>query len=666
MRITTASASALILCVLGQSVSADGPDLALGKNVIPGEPPAVTRANVEDFVDRMVSAYLRDSHTAGATVSVVDRNGSLLEKGYGIATLNPQRPVDPARSLFCFGSISKTFAALAAMQLAAAGKLDMDADINRYLPANLQVPDAGFPPVKVRDLLTHSAGFEDSVLGDTIYAPEAVVPTLDNYLARYRPKRVRAPGLRAVYGNYASGLLGSIVAHVSGNSYESYIDTHILMPLGMRHTTFREFLPAQDPRNLTGALREDLSPGFIYSNGAFTEAPLEHLAQASPFDGGRSTAADMARYIRFWLSNGTLDGSELLSESDFTAMTSINFRNIPEDGAEAIAHGLFRKRYGRYLSLEKGGDTLFFRANMVVLPEAGLGVFVAVNTDGTNNGLPDLMPKLLFEHFFPNARPPIVMPAAIAGGAQLKRYVGLYRDERRNYSTFEKLLARLIGFVNEVKVAIAVDGNLSIDKLQLTQTGPLSFTVYKPDEEAGEIWHFFEDKQGRIVSLSPGNREAAYYDRVGFVDNVDTLRFILRTAVLMSLLLLIGCSWRLLRNRKKPASAASYRMNLVAMTSAILWLAFFVAFLGAASAVDNDWTNLMAGRYPSLALMIAIALAYVAAAATVLLNGLLAWRWSSLDWTLDRKLRLSVASLTMLAAVALLVRWNMIGAPVML
>ena len=666
MRTTTASAAALILCVLGQSVGAESTDPALANGVIPGEPPAATPASVEDFVDRTVSAYLRDSHTAGVTVSVVDRNSSLLEKGYGISKLNPQRPVDPTRSLFCFGSISKTFAALAAMQLAAAGKLDMDADINRYLPATLQLPDIGFPPVKVRDLLTHSAGFEDSVLGNTIYAPEAAVPTLDDYLARHRPKRVRAPGLRAVYGNYASGLLGSIVAHVSGNSYESYIDTHILLPLGMRHTTFQELLPAQDPRNLTGALREDLSPGFIYLNGAFMEAPLEHVAQASPFDGGRSTAADMARYMRFWLSNGTLNGSELLSENDFTTMISINFRNIPEDGAEAIAHGLFRKRYGRYLSLEKGGDTLFFRANMVVLPEAGLGVFVAVNTDGTNNGLPDLLPKLLFEYFLPNARPPVVTPGSIADEAQLRRYVGLYRDERRNYSTFEKLLARLIGFVNEVKVAIAVDGSLAIDGLKLTQTGPLTFTVYKPDEQAGEVWHFFEDEQGRIVSLSPGNREAAYYDRVGFVDEVDTLRLVLRTTVMMSVLLLVGCSWRLLRNRKKPASAASYRMNLVAMASAFLWLSFFFTFLWAASVLDNDWTNLMAGRYPSLALIIAIALAHVAAAATVLLNGLLAWRWRSLDWTPARKLRLLLASLTMFAAVVLLMRWNMIGAPIAL
>jgi CubicO group peptidase (beta-lactamase class C family) len=240
MRILAASAVAFIACIASASAGADGLEAAPGKTVDQTPPPAVTAAGVEDFVDRTVSAYMRDYHTAGAIVSVVDRNGSLLEKGYGIATLNPQRPVDPTRSLFCFGSISKTLTALAAMQLAGAGKLDLDADVNRYLAPGLQLPDNGFPPIRVRDLMTHSAGFEDSVLGDTTYAPEAAVPSLDDYLARYRPKRVRAPGLRAVYGNYASGLLGSIVAHVSGMSYESYVETNILVPLGMGHTTFRE------------------------------------------------------------------------------------------------------------------------------------------------------------------------------------------------------------------------------------------------------------------------------------------------------------------------------------------------------------------------------------------------------------------------------------------
>jgi hypothetical protein len=251
----------------------------------------------------------------------------------------------------------------------------------------------------------------------------------------------------------------------------------------------------------------------------------------------------MARYLRFWLGNGTLDGSQLLSESDFRTMTSINFRNIPEDGAEAIAHGLFRKRYGRYLSLEKGGDTLFFRANMVALPETGLGVFVAVNTDGLHNSLPDVLPKLLFKHFLRDAHAPVVVPASTADRAALRRFVGWYLDERRNYSTLEKSLGVLIGFVNNVRVAIAADGSLSIGGLQLVQTGPLSFTVLKPDDYAGEVWHFFEDGEGRIVALSPGNWDATYYDRIGVLDDVKTLRLTLRTTVVPSLIL--PPSWRL-------------------------------------------------------------------------------------------------------------------------
>jgi len=664
LRTLSAAAFTLILIVVSASAATVGHGAALEEASDESMPSVITHANVEDLVDRTVTAYMRDHHIAGVTVSVVDRNGSLLEKGYGIATLNPQRPVDPTRSLFALGSISKTFSALAAMQLAGAGKIDMDADVNRYLPTSLQLPDDGFPPVRVRDLLTHSAGFEDSVIGNTIYAPEATVPSLDDYLARVRPHRVRAPGLRAVYGNYASGLLGSIVAHVSGESYEDYVDTHILAPLDMRHTTFREPLPAQDPRNLTGAMLDDLSPGFTYKNGVLRSAPQEHVAQANPFDGGRSSAADMARYMRFWLSNGTLDGHQLLSENDFRTMTTINFRNIPDEGALAIAHGFIRKRYGRYLSLEKSGDTLIFSSQIVMLPEAGLGVFVSVNTNGQSDNLRDLLPTQLFKYLLPDSRPTVIAPTSRNDEAALQRFVGLYLDERRNYSTLEKAVGVLIGFVTERSVGIAADGNLSIDGKSAAQTGPLSFTVFKPEEFAGEVWHFVEDEQGRIVALSPGG--AAYYDRLGFLDDRHTLRLALRATVILSLIVLPACIWRIVRARKSPSSVSSRRINIVAVISAVLWLAFFVTFLVALSALDSDWTVGMAGCYPSVTLKAAIALGYLAATATVLLNLSLPSVWRSGDCNAGLKSFLTVVALTMLVSVVLLVRWNVLGAPLMI
>ena len=375
--------------------------------VPPGTSPADPRLSSEtidpaalgDFVDRAVSDYMHEHHIAGVTVAVVSRDGVLLERGYGVTAVNPLRAVDPSKSLFGMGSISKTFTVLAAMQAVSEGKIDLDADINRYLPANLRIPADEFPPIHVVDLLSHRAGFEDSVLGDTVFAPEATVPSLDDYLVRFRPKRVRPPGIRSVYGNYASGLLGAIVAHASGESYENYIDSHILTPLGMAHTTFREPLPDSDLRNLTGPLRGDFDSGFEFSNGAFAPAPLEHLAQSAPFDGGRTTAADMARYMRMLLGQGTLDGAQVLSESVFRTLVTIDARNVPDLEADAIAHGFWRKKYGRYESLEKNGSTIYFRANMVMLPDAGIGVFIATNTAGLSNNIADSLPTLIFQRF---------------------------------------------------------------------------------------------------------------------------------------------------------------------------------------------------------------------------------------------------------------------------
>ena len=130
--------------------------------------------------------------------------------------------------------------------------------------------------------------------------------------------------------------------------------------------------------------------------------------------------------------------------------------------------------------------------------------------------------------------------------------------------------------------------------------------------------------------------------------------------------MLPACIWRIVRARKSPSSVSSRRINIVAVISAVLWLAFFVTFLVALSALDSDWTVGMAGCYPSVTLKAAIALGYLAATATVLLNLSLPSVWRSGDCNAGLKSFLTVVALTMLVSVVLLVRWNVLGAPLMI
>ena len=103
---------------------------------------------------------------AGVQVAVVGNGETLLVKGYGIDSVEPRRAVDPNQSLFRIGSISKTFTWLSIMQLAERGQLKLDDPINDHLPDELDVPDEGFEqPIRIVDLMNHTAGFEDILQG---------------------------------------------------------------------------------------------------------------------------------------------------------------------------------------------------------------------------------------------------------------------------------------------------------------------------------------------------------------------------------------------------------------------------------------------------------------------------------------------------------------------
>jgi CubicO group peptidase (beta-lactamase class C family) len=250
-------------------------------------PAPLDRARVEAFVDGAVEEAMRADHIAGVAVAVVDRSGVVLTKGYGIASAAPRSPVD-AGTLFRVGSISKTVVWISLMQLAQAGKLGLDDPINAHLPAALRIPDEGFSqPIRIRDLMTHQAGFEDSILGQITHDPASLTP-LDAFLASHRPHRVRAPAILSVYSNYGATLGGAIVAQVSGQDWQTYAEEHVLRPLGMASASYREpYSPALAAAKglaapMPPAVAARVSDGFEWKDGAFAPQRWEYVYDAAP------------------------------------------------------------------------------------------------------------------------------------------------------------------------------------------------------------------------------------------------------------------------------------------------------------------------------------------------------------------------------------------------
>ncbi len=126
------------------------------------------------------------------------------------------------------------------MQLVERGKIDLDADVNRYL--DFTIPPYDGKPITMRNIMTHTPGFEPSLKHLIVF--EGTVPELGAALKQRLPRRIFAPGSTGAYSNYAVGLAGYIVARVAGVPFEDYIEREIFAPLGMAHATFRQPLPA--------------------------------------------------------------------------------------------------------------------------------------------------------------------------------------------------------------------------------------------------------------------------------------------------------------------------------------------------------------------------------------------------------------------------------------
>ncbi|PYI78776.1 MAG: hypothetical protein DMF05_11490 [Verrucomicrobia bacterium] len=224
----------------------------------PSPPPQLTKADFETFLDALIPSQLRNRNIAGAVVSVVKDGQVLFQKGYGYADVEEKKPVLPDQTLFRPGSVSKLFTATAVMQLVEQGKLDLDRDVNDYL--DFALPKTYPEPVTLRQLLTHTGGFEET-LKNLFVAHESDIKPLRTYLMNEMPARIFLPGKIPSYSNYGFTLAGYIVERVSGEKFERYIENHILKPLGMNNSTFEQPLPPQlGPQMSKGYLSASKKP----------------------------------------------------------------------------------------------------------------------------------------------------------------------------------------------------------------------------------------------------------------------------------------------------------------------------------------------------------------------------------------------------------------------
>jgi CubicO group peptidase (beta-lactamase class C family) len=441
------------------------------------------RADLEAFLDGVIAAQKDATHLVGATVSVVVNGELFFSKGYGYADLAKGRRVDAERTMFRVGSVSKLFTWTAVMQLVEQGKLDLKADVNKYLGGSpVKVPEGFSRPVTMLDLMTHTPGFEDSVIG-LFGSSAASVRPLGEVLSRL-PDRVRTPGYLASYSNHGTALAGYIVERVTGVPFDKYIEQHILEPLAMTHTAVRQPVP--------GSLAGDLSVGYRWEGGENKAQDFEFVPP-SPAGSISASATDMARFMIAHLQDGKYGETRILSEETARIMHSRSF------GHSAALNGMMlgfyqMNRNGRRI-YGHGGDTRWFHSELALLPDEQVGIFVSVNSDSAASARTALV-KAFVDRYFPDPSP--AKPAASKLREPSGTFAGSYRTIRISYST----LAKLAALGGDVSVTELPDGRLLTNGLgsspkRWTEVGPMTFQ----DADTGDRIAFLKDADGKVSHL---------------------------------------------------------------------------------------------------------------------------------------------------------------------
>ena len=403
-------------------------------------------ALIEAWTDGFMATGLRQAQVAGAVVVVVQGDRIVLAKGYGYADVARKIPVDPERTGFRPGSVSKLMTATAVLQLVEQGKLDLDRDVNEYLDFPIRSVDGS--PITTRHLLTHSAGFTQLLKALGYVDPKLVVP-LAEYVRRYVPPSVYRPGSTSAYSNYSIVLAGYLVQRISGEPFEEYVENHIFRPLGMNRSTFRQPLP--DP------LAADLSMGYLTANGP--TQPFEILG-TMPAGGATSTGTDMARFMIAHLQQGRSGDSAILRPETFQLMhTPANSPSVPP-GFSSLGLGFRTGTEHGQRTVGHGGDTIAFHAALLLWLDAGVGVYVAVNSLGSGfldgNGVVAAYLDRFGERFLPGPSEPT--PPAVATAAEHAALAaGRYLSSRR----FERSFLSLLN-LQQVAVHAKPDGTISI------------------------------------------------------------------------------------------------------------------------------------------------------------------------------------------------------------
>lgn len=616
------------------------PPTLAGKATAPLVQSAATDEAIAAFIDGYVSDAVDRSGLPGGAIVVMRDGRTILAKGYGYADFKSRRPVTVDRTLFRQASISKPFVWILAMQLVEEGKLDLDADVNRYL--DFRVPEAFGKPITMRHLMTHTPGFAERFRG--VYEPDVSRP-LGEVLRNNIPARVYAPGSTVAYSNYGSGLAAYVVQRLRGQPFERLVEERIFRPLGMARSTFAQPLP----KHLLPMLVSGYRPG--------SREPLPFEVIGTPPSGALTASpADMGRFLGMLMNGGQGESGRVLAAPTLARMMQLDRPLVP-GGRAGFGHGFMVQDHRGVRAAGHGGNLSGTATDLIIFPGHGLGWHIAFNGQGQDSAASRLRSNLV-RAVVARFLAPTAPAVRAQGPSTAKDLEGTWLSTRRVRSgipTLANVEALVTARADE-------DGALRLSNVRLADGSERRWLPAGRDrfveEETGALLVAKRDSGGKVVRFaSPLAYSVAEFDRASGVEWVVKPLFAFALAMLVLAAIAGPLGWAMRRTYKVEKAPHGRRARVTLPAARIgTWiiLGTLLGWFLFVSALQADVDLLFGkGRSTAVALILASWLS-VLAAILIAADAVLAWRDPARGWP-----RRIGAVLT--AVAALIVAWLLIA-----
>jgi CubicO group peptidase (beta-lactamase class C family) len=359
---TSLGAAALVAALVG-SLAVLGP-ARIATVATPASPPA--------SIDGFVQGWMRNNRVPGLALAITRGSEVTHLRGYGMAA--PDRPATPDTPFFV-ASLSKSFTAVAVLQLVEAGRVSLDAPVVRYVPEFTLADPAAARRITVRQLLNQTSGMADAGFPEmTLPQPGSIRSAV---VALGDARLVSPPGTRFHYFNPNYAVLARLVEEVTGEPFAGYVQDHLFDPLAMTHSA--AVVTSAEAR----AVAPDLAEGHIVAFGLpIARKELDGYLGGS--GGVISTARDLANWMVMQVQDGRFAGRTVLG-GPWLELTRTPPSGIP--GSYAMG---WTPDPGPPTVLQHSGVLSAYHAIQVVLPESGHGFVVLASSGHTLTSWADL------------------------------------------------------------------------------------------------------------------------------------------------------------------------------------------------------------------------------------------------------------------------------------